>query len=42
MRYEEALEIVLPKYILISPEGAQPDLLGNSEEGTQTIGGTTE
>jgi hypothetical protein len=42
MRHEEALEIVLSKYILISPEGAQPDPLGSSEEGIQTIGGTTE
>jgi hypothetical protein len=26
MRHQEALELVLPKYILISPEEAQPDL----------------
>ncbi len=29
MRHNEALEIVLPKYILIGPEEAQHDLLGS-------------
>ena len=29
MRHNEALEIVLPKYILISPEEERPDLLGS-------------
>ena len=27
MRHNEAMELVLPKYILISPEEVQPDLL---------------
>ena len=42
MRHEEALQIVLPKYILIPPEEANPEPLASSEEGTPTIGGTIE
>jgi hypothetical protein len=29
MRLDEAMEIVLPKYILVPPEEAKPDPLGN-------------
>ncbi len=42
MRQEEALQIVLPKYILIPPEEAQPEPLESFEGGTQTIGETIE
>lgn len=42
MRQEEALQIVLPKYILIPPEEANPEPLASSEEGTQTTEETIE
>jgi hypothetical protein len=40
MRQSEALQIVLPKYILIPPQEANPEPLASSEEGTQTTGET--
>jgi hypothetical protein len=42
MRHDEALEIVLPKYILIPPEEASSEHLASSEGGTPTIGETIE
>ena len=40
MRQEEALQMVLPKYILIPPEEAKPEPLANSEADIPMTGGT--